>query len=209
MNGMTERTVERLSLYRRLAANLLADKVSHVFSHDIGRALGITAAQVRRDMMVIGFTGSPTRGYDVELLKEAITQAMDAPAAQGVALVGVGNLGRAFLSYFTGRHPKMAVTAAFDADPEKVGRVINGCRCHAISEIPAVVEELGIRTVIVAVPAEHAQAVTDAFVAAGVTGVLNFAPVRLRVSPSVFVEHVDLTMFLEKTGFFARQKENR
>ena len=208
MNGVTERTVERLSLYRRLAANLLADKVSHVFSHDIGRALGINAAQVRRDMMAIGFTGSPTRGYDVALLNEAITRALDAPAPEGVALAGVGNLGRAFLAYFTGRHPKLAVSAAFESDPGKVGRVINGCRCHAVSEIPAVIAQLGIRTAIVAVPAEHAQSVTDAFVAAGVKGILNFAPVRLRVPSSVFVEHVDLTMFLEKTGFFARQKGN-
>ena len=158
--------------------------------------------------MRIGFSGSPTRGYDVVLLNEAIAKFLDAPLAEEVALVGIGNLGRAILAYFAGRHRRLAVTAAFDVDPEKTGRVIQGCRCHGMTELPGLVAQRGICTAIIAVPAEQAQAVTDALMAAGVKGLLNFAPVRLRVPPSVFVEHVDLTMSLEKVAFFSRQQGN-
>lgn len=185
---------------------MLADNVSHVFSHQLARDIGVTSAQVRRDMMAVEFTGSPTRGYDVAQLNDALTKVLDAPTPEGVALVGVGNLGRAILTYFAGRHRRLSVTAAFDTDPDKIGRVIQGCRCHGMNEMPSLLRKLGIRTAIVAVPADQAQTVTDALIAVGVKGILNFAPARLRVPASVFVEHMDVAMSLEKVGFYARQQ---
>lgn len=202
----SNRTIGRLSIYRRLLADLLAAKTSHVYSHQLAKAAGVTAAQVRRDLMVVGYSGSPTKGYDVQELKESIRLYLDGSEPQRVALVGVGNLGRAILAYFAGRRPNLAILAAFDKDPAKAGRVIHGCRCYDMSELPGIVATRGIRTAIMAVPAGEAQAVTDTLTAAGVKGLLNFAPAHTRVPMDVYVENVDITTSLEKVAFFARRE---
>ncbi|MCY2924054.1 MAG: redox-sensing transcriptional repressor Rex [Planctomycetota bacterium] len=204
-----DKAIERLSLYRRLLGNLAAEKVRFIYSHELAQLAGRTAAQVRRDMMILGFSGSPTKGYDVAGLIEAIAGFLDAAGPQEVALVGVGNLGRAILSYFVGRRPNLSITVAFDKDPAKVDRVIHGCRCHRMEELGSLVESRGINTAIVAVPAGEAQGVADALVGAGALGLLNFAPVRLHVPGAVFVENVDLTTSLEKVTFFARRQAIR
>lgn len=202
-----EKAVGRLSLYRRLLMAMKADGAENVFSHQLAAMAGGTAAQVRRDMMVLGFTGSPVRGYDVDQLVDAIGEFLDAPDREAVVLVGIGNLGRAIMAYFAGRRPNMEIVAALDADPAKTGRVIHGCRTHAVDEMEQVIAETGARVAIVTVPGPEAQAVTDALVRSGVTGILNFAPVRLRVPEGVFVEQIDVTMALEKVSFFARPRE--
>ncbi|MFP4052670.1 MAG: redox-sensing transcriptional repressor Rex [Phycisphaerae bacterium] len=205
----SSRTIGRLSLYRRLLNNLLAERVENVYSHQLASMAGATAAQVRRDIMAIGYSGSPTRGYDVRQLIEAIGNFLDEPQLQGVAIVGIGNLGRALMSYFAGRRPKLAITAGFDVSPEKVGRVINGCRCYPLEELEAIVTEQGIKQAIIATPAEAAQEAADRLVRAGVRGILNFAPIPLRVRPDVYVEDLDMTMSLEKVAYFARTGESR
>ncbi|MFZ4394721.1 MAG: redox-sensing transcriptional repressor Rex [Kiritimatiellia bacterium] len=202
----SKRMIERLSLYRRLLAGLMAEKAQNAFSHQLSKATDVTPAQVRRDMMGIGFSGNPSRGYDVHDLHDAITQVLDAPTVQEVALIGIGNLGRAILSYFTGRHARLAITAAFDTDPEKAGRVIHGCRCYQLDAMAAQIRERDIRVAILAVPADSAQSVTDILVGAGIHGILNFAPLRLRTPGSIFVEDMDLTTSLEKVAFFARRR---
>ena len=122
-----------------------------------------------------------------------------------MALVGVGNLGGAILGFFVGRRPKLSLVAAFDADRDKAGRVLYGVRCHAMNEMADVVVGQGIRVAAITVPASEAQDVADRLVRAGVRGILNFAPVRLRVPAGVYVEDVDVTMALEKVAYFARQ----
>jgi redox-sensing transcriptional repressor len=166
---------------------------------------GVAATRVRRDMMAVGYEGSSTRGYDVGQLAGAIGQFLDAPRPQDVALVGVGNLGRAILAYFTGRRPMLRITAAFDADPGKGGRVIHGCRCFPMQDLNSVLTAQQIRIAVVAVPADQAQDVATALVRCGVTGLLNFAPTHLRVPLSVYVEDIDITTALEKVAYFARR----
>jgi redox-sensing transcriptional repressor len=166
---------------------------------------GATAAQVRRDLMAVGYSGSPTHGYDVAQLIESLREFLDAPGGQGVALVGVGNLGKAILAFFTGRRPNLKIAAAFDNDPYKVNRVIHGCRCYSMEHLYDVARTQGIRLAVITVPAQAAQTVADALAKAGVRGILNFAPVRLRVPPHVHVEDIDMTVALEKVAYFARQ----
>ena len=205
MAHVPHRTVRRLSLYRRLLNRMYAEGVISVYSHELARMAGGTAAQVRRDIMSVGYAGSPKRGYDVKGLIEHIGSFLDAPEGQRVALVGVGNLGRAILSYFSGRRPRLAIAAAFDNDPAKTNRVIHGCRCYGDGEIQKVVKELGIDVAILTVPAREAQNTADALVEAGVSGILNFAPVPLRVPAGVYAEDIDMTMSLETVAYFARQ----
>ncbi len=201
-----ERTVGRLSLYRRLLVAIQNRGIRHVFSHDLASAAGVTAAQVRRDMMTVGCSGSPAKGYDVAELIEHIGLFLDADEPEPVALVGVGNIGRAMMAYFEGRRPKLKIVAAFDRDVAKTHRVVHGCRCYPIEDMAAVIADKGIRVAMVAVPAEAAQEVADVLVRAGVRGLLNFAPVAIRVPEYVYVEDIDVTTSLEKVAFFARQK---
>lgn len=201
----SERTIGRLSLYRSLLNRLLREGVESLYSHELAALAGGTPSQVRRDLMATGYTGSPTRGYAVRELIESIGQFLDASAGDRVALVGVGNLGRAILAFFAGRRPNLQIVAALDNDPYKVDRVIHGVRCHPMGELERVLAEQGIRVAILTVPAVEAQEVAVRLTRAGVRGILNFAPVRLRVPRGVFVEDVDVTMSLEKVAFFSRQ----
>jgi len=202
---VTEQTVGRLSLYRRLLARLHARHTQHIYSHELAEAAGVTAAQVRRDLMVLGCSGSPRHGYEVAELAAAIDDCLDAPEVQCVAVIGIGNLGRALLAFFASRHPNLRVVAGFDNDPLKTDHVVHGCRVYAMERLAQVAAERGIRIVMLTVPASEAQKVADLCVAADMRGILNFAPVPLHVPEGVYVSDVDLTMSLEKVAFFARQ----
>jgi redox-sensing transcriptional repressor len=201
----SDRTIGRLSLYRRMIYIVKSEGRRFVYSHEIATLAGVTPAQVRRDLMSIGYSGSPNRGYDTSELLGSIEVFLYDPEGQNVALVGVGNLGRAILSYFTGRRPRLQIVAAFDSDPMKASRVILGCRCHPLSELKKIIGQQRIDVGILTVPAAAAQEVADELVVAGITGIVNFAPVALRVPPQVYVEDIDLAMALEKVAFFSRQ----
>jgi redox-sensing transcriptional repressor len=202
--AISDRTIGRLSLYRRMLYRFIADGKTNVYSHQIAAVSGATPAQVRRDLMVIGYSGSPNRGYRIDELIGSIGEFLDDPTGQNVGLIGAGNLGRAILAYFSGRRPKLAIVAAFDVVPEKVNRTIHGCHCYALDEFASVAKRENITVAVVSVPADVAQGVADMVVAAGVHGILNFAPVSLKVPPSVYVQDMDMVMALEKVAYFAR-----
>jgi len=200
---VAEKTVERLCLYRRLLIELRREGVRNVFSHVLGERLGLTAAQVRRDVMAVGYSGSTRRGYDVVGLGQAIGDYLDRPEGTRVVVVGLGNLGRALVAYFTGRREKLSVVAGFDSDPAKTERVLSGCRIYPMDELRRVADKEAAQVAMLAVPAAQAQAVAEFCVGAGIQGLLNFAPVRLRVPDHVYVLDVDLAVFLEKVAFFS------
>ena len=202
---VSERTIGRLSLYRRLLNTLRAEGARNVYSHELAELAGSTAAQVRRDLMVVGYSGSPGRGYEIAGLLESLREFLDAPGGQGVVLVGVGNLGKALLAYFAGRRPNLRIVAALDNDPEKTGRLVHGCRCYPLEKLAGVIRRHGIRLAVITVPASAAQEVADRLVRAGVRGLLNFAPVRLHVPSGIHIEDIDMTTSLEKVAYFAHR----
>jgi redox-sensing transcriptional repressor len=201
---ISDKTIGRLSLYRRTIQKMLAEGRGFVYSHEIATACGVTPAQVRRDLMPTGFTGSPNKGYSIAGLLQSLGNLLDDPEEQRVALVGLGNLGRAILAYFTGRRPNLSIVAAFDQDPLKINRVIHGCRCHSMEDLGAVVKAQRVEVAILAVPANAAQAIAEQLINSGVRGILNFAPISLRVSPEVYVEDLDMAISLERVAYFAR-----
>jgi redox-sensing transcriptional repressor len=201
---LSEKTIGRLSLYRRLLSKFQSQNIKHVYSHELASIAHGTATQVRRDLMMIAFSGSPSKGYNVEDLMRQIDCVLDAPEGQKIALVGIGNLGRAIISYFAGRRPNLSIVAAFDKDPHKIDRLIHGCPCYPHEKISEVVKSQRISMAIITVPAEEAQTVADTLVHSGVQGILNFAPVPLRVPSQVYIEDIDVTMLLEKVAYFAR-----
>jgi len=201
---ISSRSIERLSIYRRA---LLAGGESFgptVFSHEMASACQLTAAQVRRDLMAIGYSGSPNTGYEVKRLLKSIAALLDPAEDRGVAIMGMGYLGRAISTYLVSRLPKIHLAAAFDVDPGKIGETYNGVRCYSIKDVGKIAAEHNISLGILTVPGEHAQTAAEGLVGAGITGVLNFAPVCLKLPKNVFVENIDMTVALGKVAFFAR-----
>lgn len=202
---ISERTIGRLSLYRRILEQARSRGASHLFSHQLAERAGCTSAQVRRDLMSISTEGTPTRGYDVEKLLDGLNSFLEGSCEHRVALVGIGNLGRALLAYFASRRANLQVVAAFDRDPERTGRVIYGCRCYAVEDMERQVRQEAVTVAILAVPGPEAQGVADQLVRLGIKGILNFAPVPIQTPADVYVENMDMTMALEKVAFFAHR----
>ena len=199
-----EKTIERLSVYRRLIEEMLKKSKKTAYSYQLAELAGVSSSQVRRDFMFIGSNGRSNSGYDLMDLSAAIEQYISAQEPDNIALVGAGNLGRAVLTFFNGRRPNLVIKACFDTADEKIGRLINGCRCYSIDEIPDVVKCEKIHIAVMAVPEVAAQGIADMLIKAGVNGILNFAPVPLTVPPGIFVENVDLTMYMEKVSHYSR-----
>lgn len=201
------KTVERLAIYRRLLKDLVINGQAQIFSHNLAKLANNSPAQVRRDLMTIGYSGNPRRGYTVKDLLEKINSILNDINNKNIALVGIGNLGRAILSYFSFQQPALKIAAAFDEDESKAGRVIAGCRCYHIREFKDVAKEQNISLGIITVPAAHAQSVAEIMADAGIRGILNFAPVPLRLSDDIFTDRLDISAALEKVAYFAGRRE--
>jgi redox-sensing transcriptional repressor len=202
---ISDKAIGRLSIYLRILNELIGHNQQYIYSHDLAVRAGATAAQVRRDIMNVGYSGHPNRGYDVGELAHSIDAFLVPRVSQHVALAGVGNLGRAILTYFGGRHPRLSIDVVFDNDPRKYDRVISGCTCFPVSDMVDVLIERDISIGIITVPSESAQMIADKYVQSGVTGILNFAPIPVHVPTSVYVDNIDMTMSLEKVAYFSQQ----
>jgi redox-sensing transcriptional repressor len=201
---VSRKTVARLSRYRRLLTSLRDQGVTHIYSHELARHAVVSAAQVRRDFMAIGYSGSPNKGYEVELCIASLSSFLDGGARQEVALVGVGNLGRAVLQHPATASPSAAIVAAFDTDPALVGTSVQSCRIMDAARMEELVRELGIEIAVLTVPAAGAQQTAETLVRAGVKSIISFAPVPLDVPRHIFVEYMDITAALESAAFFSR-----
>jgi len=193
--------VSRLSLYLRELQQLLLDGHETTNSTQLGTLLGFTDAQVRKDLTYFGQFGYPGIGYRCEELIAAIKKILGTDRSWPVALVGLGNLGRALLRYRGFNQQGFRIAAAFDVDAEKVGKTVEGIEIFHLDDLAEVVAAKGIRLAIVAVPGSVAQAVADSLVAAGIEGVLNFAPVTLALPDRVSRVGVDLAIELEQLSF--------
>jgi redox-sensing transcriptional repressor len=193
--------VRRLSLYlRQLEAFKKKDRRT-VSSKQLGESLGLTDAQVRKDFAYFGQFGHPGIGYRVDDLISQVKRILGTDKTWNVLLVGAGNLGRALLAYKGFDQKGFRLVAVFDADPNKIGRKYGPFVIQPLADLPATVHKESIRLGIIAVPADSAQDVADQLVAAGVRGLLNFAPVSLTVPPDVALNAVDLAVQLEQLSF--------
>jgi len=204
MKQIPEKTIERMSRYRRVLGNLIEKGEINIYSHQLAFLINSTSSQVRRDLMQIGQSGSPKRGYGINKLKNAIDNLLDEPGGQKIALAGIGNLGRAIMTYFMGRRPHLSITAAFDVDSSKINRVVAGCRCYHIDQIEEVILREGITIGIITVPLSAAQEIADRYVRSGIKAIVNWAPTVLQVPDGVFLETRDITMSLEKASYFSK-----
>lgn len=170
----------------------------------MGESLGLTDAQVRKDLAYFGQFGHPGIGYRVDELIARLRGILGTDRTWNVLLVGAGNLGQALVSYRGFSKKGFQVVAVFDSDPRKIGQkmgVLAGMEILPIERMTAVVAERSIQIGILAVPADVAQQVADAMVAAGIKGILNFAPASLNVPANVSLATVDVAVHLEQLAF--------
>jgi redox-sensing transcriptional repressor len=195
-------SVKRLPVYLRALSDLAARRVEIVSSADLARLTGFSSEQIRKDLAYFGSFGTRGVGYHTDALLERIRRVLGLHRDIAVALVGAGHLGTALARYNQSQEQHVDIRAIFDADPAKIGQIIGGARVRDVAELPRVVREQGIRMGVVAVPADQAQRVAEALCAAGVEAILNFAPVRLEVPPSVHVENIDLSQALQALAYY-------
>lgn len=195
-------TVRRLSDYYRILRTLESQGDTEPLSSEkMSRLTGFTAAQVRRDLAYFGSFGKRGVGYDIADLQQSLRAILGIDHAWGLALIGVGNLGTALLSYPGYRAQGFHIVAAFDSDATKHGRRFGNLVVRPLEDLADTAREHNISMAIVAVPASEAQAVIDTIVGAGIKGILNFAPVKLQVPSGVFLEKVDLSIEIEYLSY--------
>lgn len=193
--------VSRLSLYLRELQHLVRDGQATTSSGQLGKVLGFTDAQVRKDLAYFGHFGYPGIGYRCDELIAAIKRILGTDQQWPAVLVGAGNLGNALLGYKGFTQRGFRIIGAFDVDAHRVGSEIEGVQVYHLDSLPEFAATHTIRLALIAVPGPAAQAVADRLVAAGVEGILNFAPVTISLPPHISQVGVDLAIELEQLSF--------
>ena len=200
--AVPEVVVMRLPQYVRVLFALLTDGVEVVSSQQLGEKLQVTPAQIRKDLSYFGRFGKQGRGYGVESLLNQLRDILGLTIHWNVAVVGVGRLGRAILSY-PGFIPEgLRIVAAFDSDSFVLDQQMGSVRVHPMSDLKRLVKELNISIGVVAVPGGHAQEVIDQLVECGVRAILNYAPISPQVESGVRVRNIDPVLSLQSMTYY-------
>ncbi len=201
--------IRRLPIYARCLRYLLDEGILSVSSNVLGKRANVTAAQIRKDLSYFGEFGKQGIGYDAKKLLTQIEHILGLTQQWAMVLVGVGHLGQAILHY-EGFHTRgVCIAGAFDNDPNRIGQHIAGLCVLPNDQLARVVQEKNAKVGIVAVPAPHAQEVTDMLVAAGVRAILNYAPIVLHVPEDVYVRSIDPVAFLHSMTYYLAQTEEK
>lgn len=201
-NKIPQATAKRLPLYYRYLNNLNRQGKKRVSSKELSEAIKVDSATIRRDFSYFGALGKKGYGYNVEYLLGFFRSTLDQHETTEVALIGVGNLGTAFLNYNFTKNNNIQIKMAFDSDEEKIGQIVGGVPVYAIDEMMERIE--GISVAILTVPVSEADVITEKLVKAGIEGILNFTPVRITVPEDVRVHHIDLAVELQALVYFLK-----
>ncbi|OIP00393.1 MAG: hypothetical protein AUJ98_07550 [Bacteroidetes bacterium CG2_30_33_31] len=205
MRQLPERTVERLSQYRRVLLRLLSIKKEYIYSHELASLLHITAVQVRRDIMLIGHTGTLRLGYKIKDLVDLISTIIDTPGKRNLAIVGIGNLGQALINYIASNQDKIIPVAIFDVNEKKIGSTFHGVTCYSMDMMEEIVKKESITIALLTLPPQFAQSTANRLIEAGVKGIMNFTPTLLNLQ-GAFLEQYDMITSLEKVAYFSKPK---
>ncbi len=197
-------TAKRLPLYYRFLKNLHSSGKQRVSSAELSEAVKVDSATIRRDFSYFGALGKKGYGYNVNYLLSFFRKTLDQDELTKVALIGVGNLGTAFLNYNFLKNNNTKIEMAFDVDQEKVGTKIGDVPVYHMDDIEKRLQVEGVTVAILTVPAPVAQPITDRLVSSEVKGILNFTPARLNVPPSIRVHHIDLAVELQSLAYFLK-----
>jgi len=203
MNSLPEKTIERLSEYRRTLFRCLDEGKTHIFSHELAGMHNITAVQVRRDIMFIGYSSHGRKGYNIKDLIGEIAKIMDPSDILNIAIVGYGHLGKAISSYLINKRPNLKIVAAFDIDPKKIGSN-SVVTCYSVERLREIISSKNISLALLTVSADAAPQMSKALIASGIKGILNFTSVNLSVPPDIYLEEYDMITSLEKVAYFVK-----
>lgn len=196
-----DETIRRLPVYLRRLTFMLKEGQKSASSHNLSTLLGINAWQIRKDFSYFGAFGTPGVGYDIEKLVKQVKKILKLNEPKKAALIGVGNLGSAVMSYGGFGIYDFNIAAAFDINPKKIGRKVNNTRIEDVSNLQ-VLKKRKINIAIIAVPRESAQQTADALVKAGVKGILNFSPCHIKVPKKVKVITINIAMDLARLPYY-------
>ena len=199
--------IRRISIYSRVLSILVDKGVDIISSDELGKLSGYPGTQIRKDLAYFGQFGTRGVGYNISDLKSKVTKILGMSERWKVALVGVGNLGSAFIAHEGFRRYGFDIIISFDTDKSKVGKIYNNVEIKDVSELKQTISEMNIKIVIITVPAQFAQKVADLLVDAGIKAILNFAPITISVPQNVILRNVDLSLELEALSFFLTHKE--
>jgi redox-sensing transcriptional repressor len=197
-------TAKRLPLYYRFLNSLHSSGKQRVSSAELSEAVKVDSATIRRDFSYFGALGKKGYGYNVNYLLSFFRKTLDQDELTKVALIGVGNLGTAFLNYNFLKNNNTKIAVAFDVVEDKVGTKIGEVPVYHMDDLENVIEEEDIQVAILTVPAPVAQSITDRMVQGSVRGILNFTPARLTVPPAIRVHHIDLAIELQSLVYFLK-----
>ncbi|MGC4378798.1 redox-sensing transcriptional repressor Rex [Fictibacillus sp. Mic-4] len=197
-------TAKRLPLYYRFIQNLSASGKQRVSSAELSEAVKVDSATIRRDFSYFGALGKKGYGYNVNYLLSFFRKTLNQDEVTKVALIGVGNLGTAFLHYNFTKNNNTKIELAFDIAPEKVGKKIADVPIYHIDEIVKRLKGTEIDVAILTVPVNSAQSIADRLVEAGMKGILNFTPARLTIPEYIRVHHIDLAVELQSLIYFMK-----
>jgi redox-sensing transcriptional repressor len=202
-----EVVIDRLPVYARALKLLEREGREVVSSHELGAQLGVTPAQIRKDLSYFGRFGKQGRGYSVHRLLKELQQILGLEQQWTMALVGIGNLGRAILTYGGFAPEGFHIVEAFDASPEIVGQRVGNVVVRDVKEMADVLRRTPVDIGIVAVPAAAAQQIIDTFVSCGIKAILNYAPVAARVHRDIHMRYIDPVLALESMTFYLKDQK--
>ncbi len=201
-NDIPDIVISRLPVYLRALERLAQEDHEVTSSHELGKRLGISSAQIRKDLSHFGGFGKQGTGYKIAYLREQLRQVLKVEREWQVALIGAGDLGSAVARYRGFAERGFHITHVFDSSTEKIGRSLGTYRIQPIDQAPRILVEEEIRIAMIAVPAEYAQGVAEMLIAAGVRAILNYAPINLNVPPEVHVQYIDPVLHLQRMTYY-------
>ena len=207
-NQIPKATAKRLPLYYRYLRILNNAGKLKVSSTELSEAVQVDSATIRRDFSYFGELGKRGYGYDVESLMLFFAKTLSDDKMTNVALVGVGNLGSALLKYKFHQSNSIRVSAAFDVNPDIVGRIVDGIPVYPMSDMKEQIAIQQIDIAILTVPAQRSQDVVNELVESGIKGVLNFTPARITAPEGILIQNVDLTNELQTLIYFLHSNDD-
>jgi redox-sensing transcriptional repressor len=202
-------SLSRLTIYLRALNSLIAEGIERVSSEELADAAGVNSPILRKDLSYLGSYGTRGVGYDVQYLNRQVSNALGLTLDWRVAIIGVGNLGRALAGYPGFASRGFEIVALFDADQMVIGSEVGWLRVSAVAELETVLERTRANMAVLAVPAPVAQQLCDRLVASGITSILSFAPVVLQVPPHVQLRKVDMSTELQILAYHAQRAQEQ
>ncbi len=194
--------IGRLPLYLRTLHHMQEQGKEVTSSQELGDSLGISAAQIRKDLSLFGEFGKQGTGYHIPFLQKQLSKILKVNRTWDIAVVGAGDIGGAIARYQGFEHRGFRVAMLFDNAPEKIGQEIGGVVVQDIATMERVIRAAGIQIAMLAVPARVAQQVTDTLVKAGVRAILNYAPVTIVVPEGIHVQYIDPVIHLQHMTYY-------